>query len=701
MKTVPPPTTMTSNETQVLEELSSRLDRNRTGDVHGRTANGDTRDCTTITFPDSCNINVEHTNVSELLNPPYNIPYCQRVPCVDADENADSDEKKCLLYPGCYFDKELSAFRKYYGHAVMPGIPVCHQVIRNDRFLQLAQNLMTVGNYTWNALHTNCLLHEYHAEIYERPTGCYILTYLEYADIYPKHYGWKDINVTACVLIGGCYFGPNRCYYPANPYTNMQISSSMEAVARRKPSFRDEYGQQMCRPISMNLKGAQYLSAYDNCLKAGCAIHPSFGKELLDNLHIVTMESVPRAYQPQFWGKAVIGEVRADNWEAKADRMVSCGTLNIRNPFGVQYASGSNINLTQLLSNSNNFSSPNVRIVPFALTMNLDGSSTRFHPSLPRLNTLGKIDATTLSRISLFSKTLLHSHILKERKRNPLENFFRLLIQRLRCPYLNYFNLEGFQPMRGSFEGCCDQTLCYTPREDILGQYSGSASYWSLWGQWLSCSRSCGSGVQVKRRVCIGRFEENHCTGDAVMEKPCSIEACPKWSRWSSWGPCTDSCGGGQKLRVRVCLLPPCEEAREETTQCSTDDCPLFGQWGTWSTCSLTCGIGINSRRRTCNDSMTSITCPANTHSEVLDTRPCHEYCGSPVRISVGPCRAYPYCVSIVEQKCEYVTPNGVAVNGHCRNFKRRKKIRCMDIWRTCNWCTVYQCEQLYNNYNN
>ena len=51
------------------------------------------------------------------------------------------------------------------------------------------------------------------------------------------------------------------------------------------------------------------------------------------------------------------------------------------------------------------------------------------------------------------------------------------------------------------------------------------------------------------------------------------------WNDWGDWGQCSVTCGGGEKVRTRVCDGPffggaPCPGSDTDTEICGTADCP-------------------------------------------------------------------------------------------------------------------------------
>ncbi|XP_020605249.1 coadhesin-like isoform X2 [Orbicella faveolata] len=141
---------------------------------------------------------------------------------------------------------------------------------------------------------------------------------------------------------------------------------------------------------------------------------------------------------------------------------------------------------------------------------------------------------------------------------------------------------------------------------------------WTSWGQYGSCSKSCGGGVQYKRRKCKNpppKKGGKHCTGPSTLSRDCNTQTCSVDGHWSPWGQysqCTKSCGGGSQYRTRICDNPApssggkhCTGPSQQTNVCNTQGCPVDGNWGPWSMfgrCTKTCGGGLKYRNRKCNN---------------------------------------------------------------------------------------------------
>ncbi|XP_059503813.1 hemicentin-1 isoform X2 [Stegostoma tigrinum] len=141
---------------------------------------------------------------------------------------------------------------------------------------------------------------------------------------------------------------------------------------------------------------------------------------------------------------------------------------------------------------------------------------------------------------------------------------------------------------------------------------------WSEWGQWEECSRTCGQGNRTRTRTCTNppvQYGGKLCDGKAVEAIMCNIRPCPVvggWSSWLPWGPCSETCGKGTQMRLRLCNNPPpsfdgahCEGQDAQTRVCKNRLCPVDGKWTSWvswTACSVSCGGGTRQRARTCSD---------------------------------------------------------------------------------------------------
>ena len=134
---------------------------------------------------------------------------------------------------------------------------------------------------------------------------------------------------------------------------------------------------------------------------------------------------------------------------------------------------------------------------------------------------------------------------------------------------------------------------------------------WTEWTNWTECSLSCGGGTQQRIRDCVlPKLDELVCDGDRKEVRSCNTDACPVWTDWTEWTPCSVSCGGGKKVKTRECVLPKalgwerlqllCPGDREVVSDCNSNPCPAPSEWSGWSECSKSCGGGTRTKIREC-----------------------------------------------------------------------------------------------------
>uniref|UniRef100_A0A7M5WWB1 Hemicentin-1 n=2 Tax=Clytia hemisphaerica TaxID=252671 RepID=A0A7M5WWB1_9CNID len=149
---------------------------------------------------------------------------------------------------------------------------------------------------------------------------------------------------------------------------------------------------------------------------------------------------------------------------------------------------------------------------------------------------------------------------------------------------------------------------------------------WSPWSDWSSCPKQCtrNGGSLIKRyRQCNmppPMFGGKPCPGNSTEEIIGCFDVCPVdggFSQWSSFTPCSRSCGTGFKSRYRLCNDPVpqgstaqnCTGAFNEAKHCRLAICEgavngKWGSWSQWSSCSqnVECFKGVRSRKRSCSN---------------------------------------------------------------------------------------------------
>ncbi|XP_054466491.1 A disintegrin and metalloproteinase with thrombospondin motifs 13 [Anoplopoma fimbria] len=144
-------------------------------------------------------------------------------------------------------------------------------------------------------------------------------------------------------------------------------------------------------------------------------------------------------------------------------------------------------------------------------------------------------------------------------------------------------------------------------------------------GKWAvfttPCSVSCGSGVQKQVYVCVNEDTNNHLEEHYCETTPppvplhttCQLSLCPP--RWDTgtFGSCSASCGGGERVRPVRCVqvhgadvvkvsdseCPP-ESAPDTVEKCNLQHCPARWRVSEPGECSAVCGPGEAKRVVSC-----------------------------------------------------------------------------------------------------
>ncbi|XP_012790343.2 ADAMTS-like protein 4 isoform X2 [Sorex araneus] len=144
--------------------------------------------------------------------------------------------------------------------------------------------------------------------------------------------------------------------------------------------------------------------------------------------------------------------------------------------------------------------------------------------------------------------------------------------------------------------------------------------YWEA-GEWTSCSRSCGPGIQHRQLLCRQEFGSG---GSSVppercghlprpnITQACQLRLCGHWEVQSPWSQCSVRCGRGHRTRQvrcvgnngdevseRECVLGPPRPPSKEA--CDMGPCTTAWFHSDWSSkCSAECGTGIQRRTVIC-----------------------------------------------------------------------------------------------------
>uniref|UniRef100_A0AAZ3RCK2 A disintegrin and metalloproteinase with thrombospondin motifs 7 n=1 Tax=Oncorhynchus tshawytscha TaxID=74940 RepID=A0AAZ3RCK2_ONCTS len=159
-------------------------------------------------------------------------------------------------------------------------------------------------------------------------------------------------------------------------------------------------------------------------------------------------------------------------------------------------------------------------------------------------------------------------------------------------------------------ESDCDLTKRPVPARRC---YLRPCSSWRI-GNWTKCSKNCGGGVTLREIQCFDTRDQRplrpfHCqtvSTRPVARMPCLPQPCLDWYS-SSWGQCSEVCGGGEQQRLVTCPEEDrCDEAHlpSNIQACNSQPCT---QWvtGSWGQCSASCGGGVQRRLVKCVNTKT------------------------------------------------------------------------------------------------
>uniref|UniRef100_A0A8C9YR72 ADAM metallopeptidase with thrombospondin type 1 motif 7 n=1 Tax=Sander lucioperca TaxID=283035 RepID=A0A8C9YR72_SANLU len=149
--------------------------------------------------------------------------------------------------------------------------------------------------------------------------------------------------------------------------------------------------------------------------------------------------------------------------------------------------------------------------------------------------------------------------------------------------------------------------------------YLRPCSTWKV-EEWSKCSKNCEGGIKLREVQCFDLRDKRplrpfHCR--AMFSRPqtqmtCNLQPCLEWYT-SSWGQCSEVCGGGEQQRIVTCPEEDrCDGDLQPSTiqSCNSQPC---AQWltGSWGECSASCGGGVQHRLIKC------VNTKSDTHKEV------------------------------------------------------------------------------------
>uniref|UniRef100_A0A3B3UC22 ADAM metallopeptidase with thrombospondin type 1 motif 7 n=1 Tax=Poecilia latipinna TaxID=48699 RepID=A0A3B3UC22_9TELE len=159
-------------------------------------------------------------------------------------------------------------------------------------------------------------------------------------------------------------------------------------------------------------------------------------------------------------------------------------------------------------------------------------------------------------------------------------------------------------------ESDCDQTKRPAPARQC---YLRPCSTWKV-GEWSKCTKNCEGGMRFREVQCFDLRNQRplrpfHCRAmftRPLTQMPCNVQTCLDWYT-SSWGQCSEVCGGGEQQRIVTCPEDDrCDQDLQPSAIQSCNGQPC-AQWltGSWGQCSASCGGGLQHRLIKCVDTRT------------------------------------------------------------------------------------------------
>ncbi|EHH26394.1 Semaphorin-F [Macaca mulatta] len=161
--------------------------------------------------------------------------------------------------------------------------------------------------------------------------------------------------------------------------------------------------------------------------------------------------------------------------------------------------------------------------------------------------------------------------------------------------------------------------------------------HFGMWSPWTPCTHTDGSAVGsclCRTRSCDSPAPQCggwQCEGPSMEIANCSRNG--GWTPWTSWSPCSTTCGIGFQVRQRSCSNPTPRHGGRVCVGQNREEycnehllCPphmFWTGWGPWERCTAQCGGGIQARRRTCENGPDCAGC--NVEYQPCNTNPCPE----------------------------------------------------------------------------
>lgn len=194
------------------------------------------------------------------------------------------------------------------------------------------------------------------------------------------------------------------------------------------------------------------------------------------------------------------------------------------------------------------------------------------------------------------------------------------------------------------------------------------------WGEWTSCSASCGSGHETRDRWCIGSdgvVDDTNCDCDNMPTyRECNLGSC-ETMEWSTTGysTCSTTCGTGFESRTVTCVSSArgvvasseCDPdtSPEQVQLCYNDACPTYSWQESGFVCAVTCGSGTATQ---------TVTCVEDTTGALVDD----SYCTDTVPATAQDCEAEIAC-----RTCSWSSTELTTCSSTCGLGEQSREVSC------------------------
>jgi len=187
------------------------------------------------------------------------------------------------------------------------------------------------------------------------------------------------------------------------------------------------------------------------------------------------------------------------------------------------------------------------------------------------------------------------------------------------------------------------------------------------WGDWGDCSKSCATGTQSRDYSITTKAANGGKACPAPEAQDCNSDPCPVdcVGSWGQWGSCSTTCGTGTQSRSYIITTDAQHGGvagpdLPQSQDCHLQHCPVdcVGAWDGWSACSQSCGTGTKSR--TFNvvtaSSHGGAACPTALEEHSCNTNSCPTTTTTTTSVSADYSKYSQFCVMFCQGEADQTT---------------------------------------------